>query len=91
MNDDIEPVDSPFGEITVNLAYLTDTTLITLYRQYVERNMSPATLSKFDVMCADSGLALEDIIYQVVFNDAIIQLVEQRLRSEQSPIPPFNI
>lgn len=97
MENEIESQTDEFVDIDLDLTGLDDDAMFRLMRNYIVRNMSPASVSKFDAVvnshAADDQFTLDEAVVAAVFNDALIQILEEELMrvAVEQPIPPFNI
>jgi hypothetical protein len=97
MENEIDSQADAFVDVQLNLDTIDSETMYLVMRHYIERNMSPASLSKFDDMLAaateEESVSLEEAVAVAVFNDAVIQVIESQLAADSGvkPIPPFNI
>lgn len=90
MNCELEHPSESFDDITIG--NISEADVYTLLRAYIVRNMSPASLSRFDELVHGSlTVSLEEAVAAAVFNDAVVQAIEDEVSRIRAPIPPFNI
>jgi hypothetical protein len=92
VENELEPTGEEFAEISLNLDDWDDATLHTVFRKYIETNMSPASLSKFDsVLGAREDVTLDEAVATAMFNEIVLLALVADIERRRDPITPFDI